>query len=84
MSRTTASGGSAAIDLAWVACGRLDGYYELGTRRWDRAAGVLLVSEAGGVVSALAPVGDSGDGALAAGPALHAALTDLVASALLH
>ena len=43
--------GSAAIDLAWVACGRLDGYYELGTRHWDRAAGVLLVAEAGGVVS---------------------------------
>ena len=50
-------GGSAAIDLAWVACGRLDGYYELGTRRWDRAAGVLLVSEAGGVVSPLAAGG---------------------------
>ncbi|HET7379964.1 MAG TPA: inositol monophosphatase family protein, partial [Gaiellales bacterium] len=31
--------GSAAIDLAWVACGQLDGYYELGTHRWDRAAG---------------------------------------------
>jgi myo-inositol-1(or 4)-monophosphatase len=76
--------GSAAIDLAWVACGRLDGYYELGTRRWDRAAGVLLVSEAGGVVSPLAPVGDSGDGVLAAGPGLHRDLTDLVAPALLH
>jgi myo-inositol-1(or 4)-monophosphatase len=76
--------GSAAIDLAWAACGRLDGYYELGTRRWDRAAGVLLVSEAGGVVSPLVPVGDSGDGALAAGPGLHADLAALVASALLH
>jgi len=76
--------GSAAIDLAWVACGRLDGYYELGTRHWDRAAGVLLVSEAGGVVSPLTPVGDSGDGALAAGPALHADLAALVAPALLH
>jgi myo-inositol-1(or 4)-monophosphatase len=82
--RDVRRGGSAAIDLAWVACGRLDGYYELGTRRWDRAAGELLVSEAGGVVSPLAPVGDSGDGALAAGPALHAGLSDLVASALLH
>src|SRR6476469_100664 len=76
--------GSAAIDLAWVACGRLDGYYELGTRRWDRAAGVLLVSEAGGVVSPLTPVGESGDGVLAAGPALHADLAALVAPALLH
>jgi myo-inositol-1(or 4)-monophosphatase len=82
--RDVRRGGSAAIDLAWVACGRLDGYYELGTRRWDRAAGVLLVSEAGGVVSPLAPVGDSGDGVLAAGPALHAHLAALVAPALLH
>jgi myo-inositol-1(or 4)-monophosphatase len=82
--RDVRRGGSAAIDLAWVACGRLDGYYELGTRRWDRAAGVLLVSEAGGVVSPLAPVGDSGDGVLAAGPALHADLAALVAPALLH
>src|SRR6478609_7550063 len=76
--------GSAAIDLAWVACGRLDGYYELGSRHWDRAAGVLLVAEAGGVVSPLTPVRDSGDGVLAAGPALHADLAALVAPALLH
>ena len=76
--------GSAAIDLAWVACGRLDGYYELGTHRWDRAAGELIVREAGGVVTPLEPVGDSGDGVLAAGPALHSALNDLVGAALLH
>jgi myo-inositol-1(or 4)-monophosphatase len=76
--------GSAAIDLAWVACGRLDGYYELGTRHWDRAAGVLLVAEAGGVVSPLAAVGDSGEGVLAAGPGLHADLSGLVSGALLH
>ena len=72
------------IDLAWVACGRVDGYYELGTHRWDRAAGELLVREAGGVVSRLDPVGDSGDGVLAAGPALHGALSGLVGAALLH
>ena len=76
--------GSAAIDLAWVACGRLDGYYELGTRHWDRAAGVLLVAEAGGVVTPLQAVGDSGDGVLAAGPGLHDALSHLVHGALLH
>ena len=76
--------GSAAIDLAWVACGRLDGYWELGTRHWDRAAGELLVREAGGVVRHLEAVGDSGDGVLAAGPALHAALNGLVTGALLH
>lgn len=42
--------GSAALDLAYVACGRLDGYWELGLRPWDIAAGALLVQEAGGLV----------------------------------
>lgn len=40
--------GSAALDLAWVAAGRLDGYYEIGLKPWDMAAGCLLVREAGG------------------------------------
>ena len=40
--------GSAALDLAYVACGRLDGFWELGLNSWDTAAGVLLVKEAGG------------------------------------
>lgn len=43
--------GSAAIDLAWVACGRLDGFWEFGLNPWDMAAGCLLVTEAGGKVS---------------------------------
>jgi len=43
--------GSAAIDLAWVACGRLDGFWEFGLNPWDMAAGRLLVAEAGGCVS---------------------------------
>ena len=43
-------GGSAALDLAYVACGRLDGYFEAGIKPWDIAAGVLLVREAGGRV----------------------------------
>ncbi len=47
--------GSAALDLAWVACGRFDGYWEHGgphgIKPWDIAAGVLLVSEAGGIVT---------------------------------
>jgi len=42
--------GSAALDLAWVACGRLDGYFEAGVQPWDVAAGVLMVREAGGRV----------------------------------
>ncbi|MEM1413221.1 MAG: inositol monophosphatase family protein [Pseudomonadota bacterium] len=43
--------GSAALDLAWTAAGRFDGYFELGLKPWDVAAGALLVREAGGVVS---------------------------------
>jgi myo-inositol-1(or 4)-monophosphatase len=40
--------GAAALDLAWVAAGRYDGYWELGIKSWDMAAGLLLVREAGG------------------------------------
>jgi len=43
--------GSAALDLAYVAAGRLDGFWEIGLKPWDVAAGVLLVEEAGGRVS---------------------------------
>lgn len=43
--------GSAALDLAYVASGRLDGFWELGLSSWDMAAGVLLIQEAGGIVS---------------------------------
>ncbi len=41
-------GGSAALDLAWTACGRLDAYFESGLQHWDWAAGLLVVREAGG------------------------------------
>ncbi len=43
--------GAAALDLAYVACGRTDGFWEIGLNLWDIAAGALLVSEAGGKVS---------------------------------
>src|SRR5947199_3877192 len=43
--------GSAAIDMAYVACGRFDGFWEEGLNPWDIAAGVLLINEAGGRVS---------------------------------
>jgi myo-inositol-1(or 4)-monophosphatase len=43
--------GAAALDLAYVAAGRLDGFWEIGLREWDIAAGALLVIEAGGLVS---------------------------------
>jgi myo-inositol-1(or 4)-monophosphatase len=44
-------GGSAALDLSYVACGRLDGFWEFGLNPWDLAAGTLLVTEAGGKCS---------------------------------
>ncbi len=43
--------GSASLDLAWVAAGRYDGYWEMALKPWDIAAGILLVREAGGYVS---------------------------------
>jgi fructose-1,6-bisphosphatase/inositol monophosphatase family enzyme len=71
-------GGSAAIDLATLACGRFDGFYEAPMEEWDKAAGVLLIEEAGGVVSDLpAPQGLS-TGVIAANPKLHDELRKLV------
>jgi len=46
-------GGSAALDLAYVACGRLDAYWEQGLAPWDVAAGIILVQEAGGMATDL-------------------------------
>ncbi|MDR2507396.1 MAG: inositol monophosphatase [Candidatus Accumulibacter sp.] len=46
--------GAASLDLAYVACGRLDGFWEFGLCPWDMAAGCLLILEAGGLVSDLA------------------------------
>jgi myo-inositol-1(or 4)-monophosphatase len=43
--------GSAAMDLAAVACGRFEGFWEFGLHSWDAAAGILLVREAGGTVT---------------------------------
>ena len=76
--------GSAALDLAWVAAGRFDGYWEAGLKPWDVAAGVLLVREAGGFVTDFR----GGDRAmernefLAATEGLHSKLHKLVANAL--
>ena len=75
--RDVRRGGSAALDLAWVACGRLDGYYEAGLGRWDWAAGRLLVERAGGRV-ALLPSPHGPDQVVAAGPALFDELTALL------
>ncbi len=73
--------GAAAIDLAWVACGRAEGFWEYKLKPWDVAAGVLLIAEAGGKVTDLqgkpldiaAPVK-----LLAANPHLHPQLLHLL------
>src|SRR5262249_21252567 len=62
-------GGSAALDLAWVAAGRRAGFYEPGVTRWARAAGELLVQEAGGGVSDLPAAAGLPAGILVAGGA---------------
>jgi myo-inositol-1(or 4)-monophosphatase len=79
--RDVRRGGSAALDLAWLAAGRLDGFYEAPLELWDRAAGTLLVREAGGKVTPLRPLGLSGEGVVAAAPALHPRLCDRLAAA---
>jgi myo-inositol-1(or 4)-monophosphatase len=76
--------GSAALDLAWVAAGRFDGYWESDLSRWDVAAGMLLVKEAGGFVTDYRG-GDrpiERNEFLAANDALHSKLHKLVAGAL--
>ncbi len=68
--------GAAALDLAWVAAGRVDAFYERGLQAWDLAAGQLLVEEAGGAVLALA--GTPPGVIAAANPQLLQQLAELV------
>ena len=75
--------GAAALDLAWTAAGRYEGYWELGLKPWDCAAGIVMVREAGGYVTDP----DGGDpwpsGNIVAGnPHLHATLRENVAEGL--
>ena len=72
--------GAAALDLAFVACGRLDGFYEMNLQPWDTAAGWLLVREAGGQLSDFSGNDYSPfmDQILASNGKLHTALQDLV------
>ena len=76
--------GSAALDLAWVAAGRFDGYWEFGLGPWDIAAGMLLIIEAGGRVTDHQGnhSGLFDDVYIAAGPALHGQLVALVNRAM--
>ena len=71
--------GSAAVDLAYIACGRFDGYFEYGLNPWDVAAGILLVREAGGVVQDFQGLPDvlSGQQVLASNEALSLRLLNI-------
>jgi myo-inositol-1(or 4)-monophosphatase len=75
--------GAAALDLADVAAGRLDAFWELSLAPWDVAAGVVLIREAGGVVTNLAGEDDvlSGGSIVAGSPAMHHWLLHLVRAA---
>jgi len=75
--------GAAAIDLAMVACGRFDGYWERGINSWDVAAGVVLVREAGGYVTDFSGGGDMlTKGEICAGnEAIHRQLLDVMRKA---
>lgn len=72
--------GAASIDLAYIACGRFDGFFEIGLEPWDSAAGALMIMEAGGVIT------DFGGGEdflipgniVAGNPVMHALLLDMV------
>ncbi len=72
--------GSAALDLCTVACGRFDGFWEFGLNSWDTAAGVLLIEEAGGVVTdfASAPYAPGGPQLLASNGRIHAEMLEAV------
>ena len=66
--------GSAALDMAWVAAGRYDGYWELGIKPWDLTAGVLMVREAGGFVTDPTGGDPRGGDVVAGNPHLHGPL----------
>jgi len=75
--------GSAALDLAYVACGRLDGYWEIGLKPWDIAAGLVLVREAGGIVDELYEDGEplQTGNVLAAGPKIYPQMAEILNAA---
>jgi myo-inositol-1(or 4)-monophosphatase len=73
--------GAAAIDLCWVAAGRLDAYYERGLAPWDLGAGALVAAEAGAAVGDLDGGPASGAFTLATAPAIFEPLRDLLSSA---
>ncbi|MFP4343119.1 MAG: inositol monophosphatase family protein [Anaerolineales bacterium] len=72
--------GAAVLDLAYVACGRLDGHWEPGLKPWDVGAGLLLVEEAGGRVTDFGgePLPVSGDTIVASNGHIHAAMLQVI------
>jgi myo-inositol-1(or 4)-monophosphatase len=76
--------GSAALDLAYVACGRYDGFWEFSLKPWDVAAGCLMIQEAGGLVSDIrgnATYLESGN-LIAGNPRIHAEMLSRIVSEL--
>jgi myo-inositol-1(or 4)-monophosphatase len=73
--------GAAALDLAYVACGRFDGFWEFDLHAWDVAAGTLLVREAGGAVTqtSAAPASVDAPSILATNARIHAELVEVLA-----
>src|SRR5580658_9367087 len=74
--------GSAALDLAYVACGRTDGFWEFGLKQWDVAAGALMVEEAGGQVSNMdgSPLDLAGAQIIASNGRLHQPMIEVLAT----
>lgn len=72
--------GAAALDMAYVACGRLDGYYECCLNPWDVSAGILIVQEAGGILSDFDGKSNykSGKEMVAGSPAVHKELVNIL------
>lgn len=71
--------GAASLDLAYTACGRYDGFFEVGLSPWDIAAGALIVLEAGGIVTETSGAAGylSTGSIVAAGPAIHAEMIEV-------
>ncbi len=76
--------GAAALDLAYVAAGRLDGFWEFGLKPWDMAAGILLIKEAGGFIGEIEGKNDVMEtgNLLAANPKIYNPFFDLVKASL--
>ena len=77
--------GSAAVDLAYVACGRFDGYFEYGLQPWDVAAGIVIVREAGGIINDFSGGANYlfGREVIASSPHINTALQDSIRSGFL-